>query len=71
MSTAFHVPVGVDLVDKHLKINTIWMQLLTNIANLFNSGYTGTVTITKLTGGGANGTLTYKNGILVKVVAAT
>ncbi len=36
-----------------------------------NNGYSGTITTAKLTGGGANGTITVVDGVITAVVAAT
>lgn len=36
-----------------------------------NGGFTGIVTTAKLTGGGANGSITFRNGIVVLVTPAT
>ncbi len=38
---------------------------------LLNQGYSGTVTTAKLTGGGANGSMIFVGGVLIKEVAAT
>ncbi len=37
----------------------------------FASGFSGTVTLAKLTGGGANGSLTVVNGLITAVTAPT
>lgn len=46
----------------------IWMALLTD---LLESGYTGTITTAALTGLGAQGSMTFQNGILISQVQAT
>jgi hypothetical protein len=38
---------------------------------LLNQGYSGTVTTAKLTNTGANGSMTFAGGVLVRMVAAT
>lgn len=52
-----------------------WQQLLLSLATVLTPrpgyGFTGSVTIPKLTVGGVNGTLTFAAGILTTVVAAT
>lgn len=49
-----------------------WLDGLYNLLKgTIGRGYTGTVTLTKLTGGGSNGTLTYVNGVVVSVVPPT
>lgn len=35
------------------------------------AGFTGTITTAKLTGGGANGSMTFTNGVLTSETAAT
>jgi hypothetical protein len=81
----FHIPSMVDLVNDQDKITNPWMQLLTNLVNLLNRGYPAavnssqgiavpqsvTIPLVKLTGGGANGSLTFTNGILTAAVAPT
>lgn len=44
---------------------------VSDITTALAAGYTGTVTIAKLTAGGVDGTLTFTNGILTNVVPAT
>lgn len=41
------------------------------VAGLLNSGFTGTITTAKLTAGGANGSMTFTNGVLTAEVQAT
>lgn len=45
-----------------------WFRL---VARLFSRGQTTVVPLAKLTGGGANGSLTFVNGILVSATAPT
>lgn len=45
-----------------------WMNA---VNNLLSRGFTGTITTAKLTGGGANGSMTFQNGILVSQTPAT
>ncbi len=47
---------------------TMWFDF---IYGLFRRGFTGTITTAKLTGGGANGSMTFENGVLISQVAAT
>jgi hypothetical protein len=48
------------------------MNLITRLYNqLANSGFTGTVVLGKITGGGVNGSAVYQNGILITVVEPT
>jgi hypothetical protein len=81
----FHVPSILHVVDETKKITPAWRQLFINVANLLNQGYppsknapTGvlmpqsvTIPIAKLTSGGANGSLTFTNGLLTSAVDPT
>ena len=53
------------------RIDPYWYKWFHNLQGLLGSGVTGTVTLAKLTGGGTNGSLTFKNGILVSKVDPT
>lgn len=46
----------------------IWLAL---ISELLESGFSGTITTAKLTGAGANGSMTFEHGVLVSQVQAT
>lgn len=46
----------------------IWMSL---IADLLEQGFTGTITTAALTGAGAQGSMTFQNGVLIAQVQAT
>lgn len=46
----------------------IWCTLLTD---LLQSGFTGTITTAPLTGGGATGSMTFQNGVLIDQILAT
>ena len=48
-----------------------WFGLWKAMQTLFASGYTGTVVTAKLTGGGTNGSLTFRNGVVVAQVEPT
>jgi hypothetical protein len=48
-----------------------WFGLFKAMQALFASGYTGTIVTAKLTGGGANGSIAFKNGVIVSQTAAT
>jgi len=78
----FHVPSAVPpLPGEHKTFVLVWLQLFTNLASLLNQGYPPAVNnsrgqlaaqsvvvpVAKLTGGGANGSLTFTNGILTAV----
>ena len=45
-----------------------WLNLVTTA---LSKGYSGTITTAKLTGGGANGSMTFVNGVLTSETAAT
>lgn len=47
------------------------MNQLTAEHNMLAGAFSGTVALAKLTTGGANGSLTFQNGILITVVAPT
>lgn len=46
----------------------IWLAL---VSQLLEDGFTGTITTAALTGGGAQGAMTFSHGILVSQVQAT
>jgi hypothetical protein len=49
-----------------------WLKILFDLLKgTLGQGFTGTVTVAKLTGGGTNGTLTFVNGVLTKEVPPT
>lgn len=45
-----------------------WMNA---VNNLLGKGFTGTIATAKLTGGGANGSMTFVNGVLTAQTPAT
>lgn len=81
----FHVPTVVSAVDEQRQFHPVWKQLFNDIAGLLNRGVpaatnsaTGVsqpqsvvIHLAKLTGGGANGSLTFTNGILTAYQAPT
>lgn len=48
-----------------------WYLWLQRLAGLLGGGFTGTITTAKLTTGGANGSMTFQNGVLVAQTAAS
>jgi hypothetical protein len=48
-----------------------WYTLFNQWFRLFNKGFTGTVATAKLTSGGANGSITFENGVVTAEKAAT
>jgi hypothetical protein len=84
LPTLFHIPVQLKLThDDSMTIP--WQQLFTNVAALLNLGVPPasknsrgtlaptsiTISISKLTSGGANGSLTFTSGILTGYQAPT
>lgn len=82
----FHVPSGVPpLLGEVKRFVPAWLQLFIDLINLLDQGYppsannaqgqavaqSVTISIAKLTLGGANGQLTFTNGILTSAVAPT
>ena len=61
------------IVDNRFSMNwSGWLRKLVDVLNgNLSAGYTGTITTAKLTGGGANGSMTFQNGILVSETPAT
>ena len=55
------------LIDKIGKVTPSWWSWLSGLSG----GYTGTIALAKLTGGGTDGSLTVKNGIIITYVAPT
>jgi len=51
--------------------NLPWWMFFKSLSLAFSVGFTGTIVTAKLTTGGANGSMTFKNGILISQVAAT
>lgn len=48
-----------------------WFTWFLLLAKQFNDGYTGTVALAKLTGGGTDGQLRFVHGVLVEVTQPT
>lgn len=49
-----------------------WLSGIYNILKgTIGRGFTGTVAVAKLTGGGTNGSMTYVNGVVVSVLSPT
>ncbi len=74
----FHVPTATRVVDERRQLHPVWSQLFNNMASLLNQGVPASkntsggvaqpqsvvIPLVKLTGPGANGSLTFTNGIL-------
>lgn len=52
-------------------IEQYWYDYFLRRDLIFRRGFTGTITTAKLTGVGANGSMTFEDGILVAQTAAT
>jgi hypothetical protein len=52
-------------------ISKNWYFFFGAISQLFSSGFTGTIATAKLTGGGANGSITFVNGVVTAQKQAT
>lgn len=50
---------------------THWWAWFDGLGKLFRRGYTGTVNLAKLTGGGNDGTLTIENGVIIDYTPPT
>ena len=59
--------IEVELVAENRKPSLLWYQFL----RLLGGGYTGTITTAALTGGGTQGSMTFRNGILISQTPAT
>lgn len=74
MTTPVQVPslpnYEIPLTDKGATSKN-WYFFFTAISKLFGAGFTGTITTAKLTGGGANGSMTFSNGVLTSQTPAT
>jgi hypothetical protein len=63
----YEVPIN----DKGGNTGKNWYFFFTAISQLFGGGFTGTIATAKLTGGGANGSMTFTNGVLTSQTPAT
>jgi len=48
-----------------------WIDWFTELASALDGGFTGTVPLAKITGGGTDGSLTFRGGLLTSVVQPT
>jgi hypothetical protein len=53
------------------RFSEAWSGWFSAVADALSGGYTGTIPLAKLTGGGTDGSLTYRNGRLTGAVAPT
>lgn len=69
------VPLVIPTYDQAMvddeKTSRAWYFFLQSIEQRLQPGLSATITTTKLTGGGANGSMTFVNGILTKQTQAT
>lgn len=59
------------LVNPDLRPGILFFSWIQFVTSLFRRGFSGTIVTAKLTGGGANGSMTFLNGVLISQVAAT
>ena len=73
MTTQQFAPIQkvVTLVESNGTATVYFFNWLMLLYNMLKPGITVTVPVAKLTGGGSNGSLTYKNGILTAAVPPT
>jgi len=64
---SYEIPIS----DKAGPTGKNWYFFFTAISTLFSGGFTGTIATAKLTGGGANGSMTFQNGVLTASTPAT
>lgn len=64
-------PRAARVVSTNEDFPQIWSGWFRNLYNTLKPGITVTVTTAKLTPGGANGSMTFTNGILTAQTAAT
>lgn len=53
------------------RVDEPWQSFFSSLADALSNGFTGTVTLAKITGGGTDGSLTFTHGILTSVVQPT
>ena len=58
-------------VDTSSQLALIWFLWFQAVQAILKPGINATITTAKLTGGGANGSMTFKNGILTAQTPAT
>lgn len=66
-SISVDVKTGIISQDFFRWLNNLFVLLQGTLAQ----GFTGTITLAKLTGGGANGSMTFVNGVVVAQVPPT
>lgn len=59
------------LVDEYTQMSIYWYDYFLRQNQMLNPGISATITTAKLTGGGANGSMTFLNGILTAQTQAT
>lgn len=61
----------IPVVDDNRQAHPQWWEWFRTLANMFNQGFTGTVALAKITGGGTDGSLTLVNGVVTAYTAPT
>lgn len=59
------------IVDEFGRPTVHMIGWINAINDLLNKGFTGTVVTAKLTGGGTNGSMEFRNGVLITEIDAT
>lgn len=59
------------IVNPQGVVTNPWWTWFTDIGRLFQKGYTGTVDLAAITGGGSNGSLTIENGVITEYTPPT
>lgn len=63
--------VFTDLADGTRQVDQGWHDWFLDISRILSTGVSATVPLAKITGGGTNGSLTIKNGIITAVTQPT
>lgn len=67
----FYPPVTLDEGSSKYELTQPWHIWFLNVGQALNGGYTGVIPLAKLTGGGADGSITVTNGLITAVTAPT
>lgn len=64
-------PWSVPVTDSSGRIVKVWEDYLRQLNDLFETTFSGTVTLAKLTPAGTNGALVIRNGIIISATQPT
>ena len=67
----YYPPVELDQASGRYELTEPWHDWFLRVARDFGLGYSGTVALAKITGGGADGSLTVVDGLVTAVTAPT